>query len=194
MLAKSGKLPTRGAWAYEVKWDGPRRIVSTKGASPRPQPDRRPCGLVPRLRQRRRPRVAPVQPETATATRLAAKRRGIRRRLPGRGSKRRRPAWGRGESARRPTDSVPRLSCEFQMPVANLQASRSRRSSQRAPNSSPAPERSWMNCVRYLCNRPQKLPLVARFLRCGGLDLVQQSVEPACCTFGLGALGTGAKG
>lgn len=31
MLAKSGKLPTRGAWAYEVKWDGFGAIVSTEG-------------------------------------------------------------------------------------------------------------------------------------------------------------------
>jgi len=22
MLAKSGKLPTRGVWSFEVKWDG----------------------------------------------------------------------------------------------------------------------------------------------------------------------------
>ena len=31
MLAKSGSLPTRGAWAYEVKWDGFRAIVSSEG-------------------------------------------------------------------------------------------------------------------------------------------------------------------
>ena len=31
MLAKSGKLPTRGEWSYEVKWDGFRAIVSTEG-------------------------------------------------------------------------------------------------------------------------------------------------------------------
>jgi bifunctional non-homologous end joining protein LigD len=31
MLARSGKLPTRGEWAYEVKWDGFRAIVSTEG-------------------------------------------------------------------------------------------------------------------------------------------------------------------
>jgi ATP-dependent DNA ligase len=31
LLAKSGKLPTRGAWAYEVKWDDFRAIVSTEG-------------------------------------------------------------------------------------------------------------------------------------------------------------------
>jgi bifunctional non-homologous end joining protein LigD len=31
MLAKSGKLPRRGAWSYEVKWDGFRAIVSTEG-------------------------------------------------------------------------------------------------------------------------------------------------------------------
>jgi ATP-dependent DNA ligase len=32
MLARSGKLPSRGDWAYEVKWDGFRAIVSTDGA------------------------------------------------------------------------------------------------------------------------------------------------------------------
>lgn len=31
MLARSGLLPTRGDWAYEVKWDGFRAIVSTEG-------------------------------------------------------------------------------------------------------------------------------------------------------------------
>jgi bifunctional non-homologous end joining protein LigD len=31
MLARSGQLPTRGDWAYEVKWDGFRAIVSTEG-------------------------------------------------------------------------------------------------------------------------------------------------------------------
>ena len=31
MLARSGRLPTRGEWAYEVKWDGLRAIVSTDG-------------------------------------------------------------------------------------------------------------------------------------------------------------------
>jgi bifunctional non-homologous end joining protein LigD len=31
MLARSGRLPVRGAWAYEVKWDGFRAIVSTEG-------------------------------------------------------------------------------------------------------------------------------------------------------------------
>jgi hypothetical protein len=31
MLAKSGKLPTRGGWAFEVKWDGFRAIFSTEG-------------------------------------------------------------------------------------------------------------------------------------------------------------------
>jgi bifunctional non-homologous end joining protein LigD len=30
VLARSGKLPTRGEWAYEVKWDGFRAIVSTE--------------------------------------------------------------------------------------------------------------------------------------------------------------------
>jgi bifunctional non-homologous end joining protein LigD len=32
MLARSGRLPTAGAWAFEVKWDGFRAIVSTEGA------------------------------------------------------------------------------------------------------------------------------------------------------------------
>jgi ATP-dependent DNA ligase len=27
MLAKSGPIPTRGSWAYEVKWDGFRALV-----------------------------------------------------------------------------------------------------------------------------------------------------------------------
>jgi ATP-dependent DNA ligase len=27
MLARSGRLPTSGSWAYEVKWDGFRAIV-----------------------------------------------------------------------------------------------------------------------------------------------------------------------
>src|SRR5829696_4808509 len=31
MLAKSGRLPIRGSWSYEVKWDGFRAIVSTEG-------------------------------------------------------------------------------------------------------------------------------------------------------------------
>jgi ATP-dependent DNA ligase len=31
MLARSGRLPTSGSWAYEVKWDGFRAIVSTEG-------------------------------------------------------------------------------------------------------------------------------------------------------------------
>jgi ATP-dependent DNA ligase len=31
MLARSGRLPTRGHWAFEVKWDGFRAIVSTEG-------------------------------------------------------------------------------------------------------------------------------------------------------------------
>jgi bifunctional non-homologous end joining protein LigD len=32
MLARSGPIPTRGEWTYEVKWDGFRAIVSTEGA------------------------------------------------------------------------------------------------------------------------------------------------------------------
>ena len=31
MLARSGRLPTNGDFAYEVKWDGFRAIVSTEG-------------------------------------------------------------------------------------------------------------------------------------------------------------------
>jgi len=41
MLAKSGKLPTRGRWSYEVKWDGFRAIVSTEGR----------CGFAASVRQ-----------------------------------------------------------------------------------------------------------------------------------------------
>jgi ATP-dependent DNA ligase len=32
MLARSGRLPTNGDYAYEVKWDGFRTIVSTEDA------------------------------------------------------------------------------------------------------------------------------------------------------------------
>src|ERR671936_411737 len=32
MLARSGPIPTRGDWEFEVKWDGFRAIVSTEGA------------------------------------------------------------------------------------------------------------------------------------------------------------------
>jgi bifunctional non-homologous end joining protein LigD len=32
MLARSGPIPTRGDWAFEVKWDGFRANVSTEGA------------------------------------------------------------------------------------------------------------------------------------------------------------------
>jgi bifunctional non-homologous end joining protein LigD len=31
MLARSGRLPVSSAYAYEVKWDGFRAIVSTEG-------------------------------------------------------------------------------------------------------------------------------------------------------------------
>jgi ATP-dependent DNA ligase len=31
MLARSGQLPTGGDYAYELKWDGFRAIVSTEG-------------------------------------------------------------------------------------------------------------------------------------------------------------------
>jgi bifunctional non-homologous end joining protein LigD len=30
MLARSGTLPTRGDWSYEVKWDGFRALISTE--------------------------------------------------------------------------------------------------------------------------------------------------------------------
>jgi ATP-dependent DNA ligase len=33
MLARSGDLPSRGRWAYEVKWDGFRAIVRAGAAS-----------------------------------------------------------------------------------------------------------------------------------------------------------------
>ena len=32
MLARSGRLPASGHYAYEVKWDGFRAIVSTEGS------------------------------------------------------------------------------------------------------------------------------------------------------------------
>lgn len=35
MLARSGQLPTRGDYAYELKWDGFRAVVSTEPASAR---------------------------------------------------------------------------------------------------------------------------------------------------------------
>ena len=31
MLARSGRLPAHGPWAFEVKWDGFRAVVSTEG-------------------------------------------------------------------------------------------------------------------------------------------------------------------
>ena len=33
MLARSGTLPTRGRWAYEVKWDGFRALVRLRGTA-----------------------------------------------------------------------------------------------------------------------------------------------------------------
>jgi bifunctional non-homologous end joining protein LigD len=30
MLARSGPIPSRGRWAFEVKWDGFRALVSTR--------------------------------------------------------------------------------------------------------------------------------------------------------------------
>src|SRR3954470_2925429 len=32
MLARSGQIPVRGDWAFEVKWDGFRAVASTEGA------------------------------------------------------------------------------------------------------------------------------------------------------------------
>jgi ATP-dependent DNA ligase len=40
MLARSGRLPTSGDFAYEVKWDGLRAIVSTEGPAACSQPSR----------------------------------------------------------------------------------------------------------------------------------------------------------
>jgi hypothetical protein len=31
MLARFGQIPTRGDWAYQVKWDGFRGLLSTEG-------------------------------------------------------------------------------------------------------------------------------------------------------------------
>jgi len=39
MLARPGKLPIRGEWAYEVKWDGFRDRLDG-GTAARPQPAR----------------------------------------------------------------------------------------------------------------------------------------------------------
>jgi bifunctional non-homologous end joining protein LigD len=50
MLARSGPLPTRGDWSFEVKWDGFRAIVSTEGAPLR-------------VRSRRGRDMAPLVPE-----------------------------------------------------------------------------------------------------------------------------------
>jgi bifunctional non-homologous end joining protein LigD len=51
MLARSGRLPTRGDWSYEVKWDGFRAIVSTEGTL--------------RVRSRRGWDMTPLVPELA---------------------------------------------------------------------------------------------------------------------------------
>jgi bifunctional non-homologous end joining protein LigD len=52
MLARSGPIPTRGDWAFEVKWDGFRAIVSTEN------------GL--RVRSRRGWNMTDLVPELAT--------------------------------------------------------------------------------------------------------------------------------
>jgi len=50
MLARSGSIPTRGDFAYELKWDGFRAVVSTEGAPLR-------------VRSRRGWDMAPLVPE-----------------------------------------------------------------------------------------------------------------------------------
>jgi bifunctional non-homologous end joining protein LigD len=52
MLARSGPIPTRGNWSFEVKWDGFRAVVSTEGA---------PLGV----RSRRGWDMTPLVPELA---------------------------------------------------------------------------------------------------------------------------------
>jgi bifunctional non-homologous end joining protein LigD len=52
MLARSGALPTRGQFAYEVKWDGFRCVLSTEG--------------VLRIRSRRGWDMTPLLPELAS--------------------------------------------------------------------------------------------------------------------------------
>jgi hypothetical protein len=41
MLLRSGTLPTRGDWSFEVKWDGFRALVSTEGGVQEPPGQRR---------------------------------------------------------------------------------------------------------------------------------------------------------
>jgi ATP-dependent DNA ligase len=48
MLACSGRLPTSGDYAYEVKWDGFRAIVSTRG--PLRVRSRRGCDMTTHVR------------------------------------------------------------------------------------------------------------------------------------------------
>jgi bifunctional non-homologous end joining protein LigD len=50
MLARSGPIPTRGDWSYEVKWDGFRAIVSTERA-PLCVRSRRGWDMTPLLRE-----------------------------------------------------------------------------------------------------------------------------------------------
>src|SRR5262249_4327127 len=52
MLARSGPIPTRGDWSFEVKWDGFRAIVSTEGEALR-------------VRSRRGWNMTPLVPELA---------------------------------------------------------------------------------------------------------------------------------
>jgi bifunctional non-homologous end joining protein LigD len=52
MLARSGPIPTRGDWSFEVKWDGFRAIVSTEAK-------------VLRVRSRRGWDMTPLVPELA---------------------------------------------------------------------------------------------------------------------------------
>ena len=59
MLARSGRIPTRGDWVYEVKWDGFRAIVST---------EREPL----RVRSRRGWDMTPLLPKLFPRCRLRA--------------------------------------------------------------------------------------------------------------------------
>jgi bifunctional non-homologous end joining protein LigD len=53
MLARSGQIPTRGDWSFEVKWDGFRAVVSTEGEALRVRSRRgwNMTQLVPELRE-----------------------------------------------------------------------------------------------------------------------------------------------
>jgi ATP-dependent DNA ligase len=53
MLARSGPLPTRAGYAFEVKWDGFRGLLSTEGTL--------------RIRSRRAWELTPLIPETSSS-------------------------------------------------------------------------------------------------------------------------------